>query len=112
VNKNGAKINKLYLIRIFLLGFLMLLPLAALQAQTRKVKQAQRRHEQLEKREKMLYEKQRKDALKHRHDIQTKQVKDRMKETKKKSDAYNKGKKEPFYKELFNRKKKRRKRYR
>ena len=112
MDKNGAKINKLFLIRIFLFLFLLLQPLASLQAQTKKVRQAERRQEQLKKKEKKEYEQRRQEALKHRHDIQTKEVQERMKETKKRSDHYNKGKKEPFYKDLFNRKKKRRKRRR
>ena len=81
--------------------------MTVLQAQTKKVKQAERRHEQLEKKEKILYEKKRKATLKHRNDIQTRKVQDRMKQTKKRSDTYNKGKKEPFYKNLFNRNKRR-----
>jgi len=112
VDKNGAKINKLFLIRIYLFMFLLLQPVAFLQAQTKKVRQAERRQEQLKQREKKEYEKKRKATLKHRHDIQTKEVQERMKETKKRSDHYNQGKKEPFYKDLFNRKKKRKKRRR
>jgi Ni/Co efflux regulator RcnB len=112
VDKNGTKIIKLFLIRIFLFLFLLLLPLAFLQAQTRKVKQAERRQEQQKQKEKKEYDQKRQAALKHRHDIQTKEVKARMKETKKRSDHYNQGKKEPFYKGLFNGKKKKRKRRR
>ena len=112
MDKNGTKIIKLFLIRIYLFLFLLLLPLTSLQAQTRKVKQAERRQEQLKQKEKKEYEQRRQAALKHREDIQTKEVKARMKETKKRSDNYNKGKKEPFSKGLFNGKKKRRKRRR
>lgn len=112
MDKNGTKIIKLFLIRIFLFLFLLLLPLASLQAQTRKVKQAERRQEQLKQKEKKEYDKRRQATLKHRQNIQSKEVKARMKETKKRSDHYNQGKKEPFYKGLFNGKKKRRKRRR
>jgi len=112
VDKNGTNIIKLFLIRIFLFLFLLLLPVASLQAQTKKVKQAERRQEQQNLKEKKGYEQRREAALKHREDIQTKEVKARMKETRKRSDNYNKGKKEPFYKGLFNGKKKRRKRRR
>ena len=62
----------------------------------------------LKQKEKKEYEQRRQAALKHRKDIQTKEVQARMKETKQRSDHYNKGKKEPFYKNLFNRKKKKR----
>ena len=112
MDKNGTNIIKLFLIRIFLFLFLLLLPVASLQAQTKKVKQAERRQEQQNLKEKKGYEQRREAALKHREDIQTKEVKARMKETRKRSDNYNKGKKEPFYKGLFNGKKKRRKRRR
>jgi hypothetical protein len=112
VDKNGAKINKLFLIRVFLLAFLLLQPVVSLQSQTKKVKKAERRQEQLKQKEKRDYEKRRKAVLKHRQDIQTKEVQERMKATRKKSEQYNKGKKEPFYKDLFNRKKKKRKRRR
>ena len=112
MDKNGTKIIKLFLNRIILFLFLLVLPIVSLQGQTRKVKQAQRRQEQLKQKEKKEYEQRRKAALKHREDIQTKEVRARMKETKKRSDNYNKGEKEPFYKGLFNGKKKRRKRRR
>ena len=105
MDKNGTKINKLFLTGIILLLFL-LQPVTSLQAQTRKVKQAQRRQEQLKEKNK------RKATLKHRHDIQTKEVQDRMKQTRKRSEQYNRGKKEPFFKDLFKRKKKRRNRRR
>ena len=111
MDKNGTKIIKLFLIRVFLFLFL-LLPLASLQAQTKKVRQAERRQEKLTQKEKKEYHQKRQAALKHREDIQSKEVQARMKETKKRSDHYNKGKKEPFYKNLFNGKKKRRKRRR
>jgi uncharacterized protein YlxW (UPF0749 family) len=112
VEKNGTKINKLFLTKVFLLAFLLLQPLISLQSQTRKVKKAERRQEQLERKEKKEYEKRRKAVLKQRYDIQTKEVQDRMKATRKRSEQYNKGKKEPFYKDLFHRKKKKRKRRR
>jgi hypothetical protein len=97
VDKNGTKINKLFLIRSFLFLFLLLQPLDFLQAQTRKVRQAEKRQEQMKQKEKKEYEKRRKETLKHREDIQTREVQERMKETKKRSDHYNQGKKEPFY---------------
>jgi uncharacterized protein YlxW (UPF0749 family) len=112
VEMNGTKINKLFLIRVFLLAFLVLQPLVSAQSQTRKVKKAERRQEQLERKEKREYEKRRKAVLKQRYDIQTREVQDRMKATRRRSEQYNKGEKEPFYKNLFNRKKKKRKRRR
>ena len=47
------------------------------------------------------YDKKRKKVLKHRFDIQTKEVQERMKLSEKKSRQYNKPRRDPFYKTLF-----------
>ena len=99
---NGTKITILFL----------LLSVYPLQAQTRKVRQAERKQEQLDKQYKKEYEKRRKATLKHRYNIQTKEVRERMKQTEMRSAKYGRKKKDPFYKDLFNRKKKRKKRRR
>ena len=77
------------------------------QAQSREVRQSERRYggQQLKK-EKKAYEKRRKATLKHRNEIQTKAVRDRMKETEKRSRRYGRKQKQPFYKNLCNKKKK------
>ena len=102
MGKNGTKIIILFL----------LLSVYPLQAQTRKVRQAERRQEQFDKQEKKEYEKRRKATLKHRYNIQTKEVRERMKQTEMRSAKYGRKKKDPFYKDLFNKKKKRKKRRR
>lgn len=58
------------------------------------------------RKEKKDYEKRRKAAVKHRYSIQTKEVQERMKLSKKKADNFNKRKKDPFFKELLRKKRK------
>ncbi|MFC2114902.1 hypothetical protein ACFLTU_00400 [Bacteroidota bacterium] len=82
------------------------------QAQTRKVRQALHKKEQLDKKEQKQYEDRRKATLKHRYEIQTKEVQERMKQTERRSRKYGRKKKDPFLKNLFKGKKKRKKRRR
>jgi len=112
LHTNGVKIIKLFLMRGFLLAFLILLASGSLHGQTRSVKKAIRQSEQQEKKEKKDYDRRRKAALKHRYSIQSKEVQERMKESKKKADRFNKGSKEPFYRGLFKKKKKKRRKRR
>jgi hypothetical protein len=109
MGKNETKIIKLFP-ALVLLFLLLQIPCAGVQAQSRKVKQAERRYKKLEEREQRDYDKKRKETLKHRYEIQTPGVQDRMKETEKRSSRYGRNQKEPFYKDIFNCKKKKRKR--
>jgi hypothetical protein len=59
-------------------------------AQPRQVKRAIRAKDQKEVQAKKDYDKKRKAVLKHRFDIQNKEVQERMKLSAKKSDLYNK----------------------
>jgi cell division protein FtsL len=106
--KNGTKINKLFLWFLFPV-FLSTITVSGAEAQSRKVKQAERNYQQQLKKEQKDYDKRRKAALKHRYSIQSKEVKERMKETEKRSKKYGRKKKDPFYKNIFKRKRKRRK---
>ncbi len=108
MGKNGTKIIKLFL-RIFFLFLFLQLTFAPIQAQTRKIRQAERKQEQINKKEKKEYEKRRKATLRHRYEIQTAEVRKRMKQTEMRSRKYGRKKKDPFLKNLFNRKKKRKK---
>ena len=81
------------------------MPVFCVYSQSRKVRRAIKESEKAVERQEKNYDKSRKEALKHRYDIQTKEVKERMKKSKKKSDRYNRSRREPFYKDLFNRKK-------
>jgi hypothetical protein len=109
MDKNGTKIIKLFLGSCFLFLFLVF-SVDQVQAQPRKVRQAQRKAEKVSKQEKKEYDKRRKAALKHRYEIQTKETRERMKETEKRSAKYGRKQKEPFYKNLFKKRKKRKKR--
>ena len=111
MGKNGTKIIKLFP-GFFFLILLLQLSFSQVQAQSRKVKQAERRSEKLQKQEQKDYDRRRKAALKHRYEIQTPEVKERMKETEKRSGKYGRKQKEPFYKDIFNRKKKRKRKRR
>jgi hypothetical protein len=82
MGKNETKIIKLFP-ALVLLFLLLQIPCAGVQAQSRKVKQAERRYKKLEEREQRDYDKKRKETLKHRYEIQTPGVQDRMKETAK-----------------------------
>ena len=107
--KNGTKIIKLFLRFCFFILFLHIV-LLPIQAQTRKIKQAERKQEQLYKKEKKQYDKRRKATLKHRYSIQTKDVQDRMKQTENRSSKYGRKQKEPFFKRLFNSKRRKKRR--
>ena len=100
-------------IRKLILGILIFsIPAFPVYSQSRKVRKAIKKSENAEENTERTYDKGRDEALKHRYDIQTKEVQKRMKESKKKADQYNKSNKEPFYKDLFNRKKKNKRRKR
>jgi hypothetical protein len=81
------------------------IPVFSVYSQSRKAKRAIKKSEKAVARQENNYDKSRKDAIKHRYDIQTKEVKERMKNSKKRSDRYNRSRREPFYKDLFDKKK-------
>ncbi len=84
-----------------------LLVTAPLQSQTGKAGRAIRKQEKTERSLDRDYEKSRKSALKHRFRIQTPEVQERMKTSRKKVDQYHRQKNKPVIKDLFNRKKRR-----
>ena len=95
--KNGIKIAIL---------FLFLLPPLPMEGQPRTVKRVERLEAKKARKERKDYEKRRKATVKHRYDIQTKEVKERMKESRKKAEKFNKSSREPFLKKLFSKKRK------
>ena len=95
--RNGIKIAIL---------FLFLLPALPMEGQPRTERKIERQEAQMKKKARKDYEKRQKAAVKHRYSIQTKEVQDRMKESKKKADKFNKGKKGSFFKKLFKKKRK------
>lgn len=91
--------------KLILAILIISIPVFPVYSQSRKVRKAIKKSEKAVERSDRNYEKSRREALEHRYDIQTKEVKERMKESKKRADRYNKSRREPFYKDLFNRKK-------
>lgn len=102
---NGPKIIKLFL-RLFFLAFLVLSFSSGAQAQSRKAERAQKKYDRLVEKEKKDYEKRRKETIKHRYEIQSPEVRERMKATEKRSRKYGRKQKEPFFKRIFKGKKK------
>ncbi|KPK88077.1 MAG: hypothetical protein AMS27_00565 [Bacteroides sp. SM23_62_1] len=100
-------------IKRFILGFLIfIIPVFPVYSQTRKARKAIKKSERVEENSNRTYERGRKDAIKQRYKIQTNEVQKRMKQSKKKADRYNKANRQPFYKDLFDRKKKHKRRKR
>ena len=95
--KNGLKIAILFLF------FLSTLPM---EGQPRTEKRIERLEAKKARKERKDYEKRRKATVKHRYDIQTKEVRERMKESRKKAEKFNKSSREPFCKKLFSKKRK------
>ena len=104
MGKNGTKIIKLFLRGFFLILFLQS-GLMDVQAQSRKVKQAERKHERLLKQETKNYDKRRKATIKHRYEIQSRDVQERMKQTEKRSQQHGRKQKESCFKNIFKKKK-------
>jgi len=76
-----------------------------LYSQTGQARKAIKKQEKVEKSLKKDFEKSRKKALKHRYEIQTPEVQERMKNSRKKVDQYHKQKNKKAFKDIFNRKK-------
>jgi hypothetical protein len=93
------KLKKLILIFQFLL--IITIPLYSQTGQARKAIKKQERTEKSVERD---YEKSRGKALKHRYKIQTPEVQERMKDSRKKVDQYYKQKNQLVFKDIFKRK--------
>jgi hypothetical protein len=79
-----------------------------LYSQSAKVRRVIKKQEKNEKNQKKDYEKSRKEALKHRYKIQTPEVQERMKSSREKVNKYHKNKNKPVIKDIFKRKKRKR----
>ena len=97
-----------YGVKIIILS-LILLPVLHVPGQPRDERKIERREAALERKERRDYKKRREAVLKHRYSIQTKEVQERMKESKKKADRFNKLGDKPFYKNLFKKMKRKKK---
>ena len=97
-----------YGVKIIIMS-LILLPVLHVQGQPRAERKIECREAALERKERRDYKKRREAVLKHRYSIQTKEVQERMKESKKKADRFNNLGDKPFYKNLFKKKKRKKK---
>lgn len=106
MGENGTKIIKLFLRQLFLILSLQY-AFTGIQAQPKEVRQAERKYERLLEQEKRNYARQREATIRHRYEIQSPDVKARMKETEKRSQKYGRKNKDPWCKNIFDKKKKR-----
>jgi len=95
----------LYIRKFLFLLLLSFIVAAPLQSQTGKAARAIKKQEKSERSLERDYDKSRKAALKHRYKIQTPEVQERMKASRKKVDQYHKQKNKTTIKDLFKRKK-------
>ena len=82
------------------------------QRPSRKVTKAQKKAEKVEVQQKKAYQKAREKEVKRRFNMQTPETKERMKQTRKEANRYNKVKKDPFFERLFQKKKNKKKKKR
>jgi len=92
---------------ILVLQFLLILTIP-LYSQTGKARKAIKKQERVERSVERDSEKSRKKALKHRYEIQTPEVRERMKSSRKKVDQYHKQKNKTAFQDIFKRKKRKR----
>ncbi len=104
IYKFNAKLIKLLFGRLlFLMMILFVFQGCFLQRKSRTVIKAENRVEQADKKREKTDKKERKKGLKHQYEIQTKEVQDRMKQSRKNAEKFNRQmrKREPFFKRLF-----------
>ena len=101
-----TKLNKLPIKKLILGLLIISTPVFPVYSQSRKVRKAIKKSEKAEENTEKTYSQGRKEALKHRYEIQYKEVQKRMKASEKKAGKYYKNNREPFYKEIFTRKRK------
>jgi len=91
--------------RLLLILIALLLSTTVAFSQTRKASKAVKKQEKMERLQEKSYQKARKETIKHRHDIQTKETQERMEGVDKRAKAYNSQNDESWLKHLFKRKK-------
>jgi biopolymer transport protein ExbB/TolQ len=74
------------------------------QRKSKKVQKAEKKAEAVKEKQKDEYNKKRKDVLDRRNEIQTPATRERMKESRKQAENWNKQKRTPFFKRIFRRK--------
>ena len=96
--------------RIAVILLALALSINIAEGQSRKVDQAIAKQEKRDRQERKAYEKTSKKVVKQMYEMQTEKTKERMTETRRKSDEYNDRGKQNFIKKLFSKKKKHKKR--
>ena len=102
--KFNAKLVKLLFGRLLFIVMILFISQGCFhQRKSRTVIKAENRAEQVDIKREKAYEKERKDGLKHQYEIQTKEVQERMKQSRNNAEKYNRQmrKREPFFKRLF-----------
>jgi len=107
-NLKDTKLMKFKIKRLSLIPVLLLLGTLTITAQSRTVKKAQRKADKAKKEAQKAFDKKQEEGKKRHYEMQTDEVKKRMKQSRKEAKKFN-DRKEPFYKDLFRKKKRRRK---
>ena len=102
--KFNAKLIKLLFGRLHFLMIILFISQGCFhQKKSRTVRKAENKTEKADKKREKTDKKERKKGLKHQYEIQTKEVQDRMKQSRKNAEKFNRQmrKREPFFKRLF-----------
>lgn len=79
-------------------------------SQTKTVRQAEKKKQEIEQRQRKAYEKARKKSVREKFNIQTEETQKRMKESRRRARRNNPAYREPFISRIFKKKKKPKKR--
>ena len=104
IYKFNAKLIKLLFGRLLFLMMILFISQGCFhQKKSRTVRKAENKTEKADKKREKTDKKERKKGLKHQYEIQTKEVQDRMKQSRKNAEKFNRQmrKREPFFKRLF-----------
>jgi len=97
---------KLYFRTIFvLIAFIGFFSMAFAQKPSKSVRKQQKKIEKAEIQEKRTNEKTKKESIKRKYKIQTKETQDRIKQSRKEAQKHNKKKNDPFFVRPFKKKK-------
>ena len=102
--KFNAKLVKLLFGRLLIVMMILFISQGCFhQGKSRTVIKAENRAEQADKKREKAYEKEKKQGMNRHYEIQTKEVQERMKQSMKSAEKFNRQmrKREPFFKRLF-----------
>ena len=89
-----------------LTGLLILFFSVSIYSQTRTVRQAEKKKQEIEQRQRKAYEKARKKSIRDKFNMQTEETQKRMKETKRRAKRNNSANRQPVVNWIFKKKKK------